>query len=647
MSPDTGLLHWPPCFFGVAIPDGAACGDAGCGSLPVTQPLLSCRAFVAGSFVFVSSIVVAPRAWSADPIPQVVVTATRTPQPSDAVIADVVVIDAEQIARAGPIGLGELLQRHAGAELSTNGGPGQVSGVFLRGTNTNHVVVLVDGVRINSATSGTNALEHLPLAQIERIEVLRGPASSLYGADAIGGVIQIFSRVDDGISGGISAGSERRREAHAGIGRGGNNVGDTAWSLHAGALDGRAFSATNATHPFSFNPDDDPYRDTHASARVQHRWADGHRITLRGMVSDAATHFDAGLGSDPVNKQRLSSIALESEDRLGDGWRSTLRLARGADHSTTSGAFASTFDTDQDQLSWQHDFTLATINWSAGAEWRREKVESDTAFTQTSRHIESLFVAAQRAIDALQLEGSLRDDRNSQFGSHTTGRVGIGYAITPELRATAAAGTAFRAPTFNDLYFPSQFGFSGNPNLKPERSRGVDAGLRYRSGGTTLSASAFHNRIVDLIAVDPTFSTVINVNRARIRGTTLAAAQVWGPWRGDVEWTHQSPRDADTGLLLVRRARDHGRIGLAYDAGVWRVGFDVTASGGRFDSAANTPDSRMGGYGIVALHANWTVMPDVTVGARVLNALDKRYEIAQGYNTAPRLFVLSLDAAWR
>src|SRR5262249_17891700 len=151
----------------------------------------------------------------------------------------------------------------------------------------------------------------------------------------------------------------------------------------------------------------------------------------------------------------------------------------------------------------------------------------------------------------------------------------------------------------------------------------------------------------DLIAVDPTFSTVINVNRARIHGTTLAAAQVWGAWRGDVEWTHQSPRDADTDLLLVRRARDHGRVGLAYDTGVWHAGLDVIASGFRFDSAANAPDSRMGGYGIVALHAGWTVVPDVSIGVRVTNALDKRYELAKGYNTPPRLVVLSVDAAWR
>ena len=212
----------------------------------------------------------------------------------------------------------ELLQRHAGAELSANGGPGQVSGIFLRGTNTNHVVLLIDGVRVNSATTGTNALEHVPLSQIERIEVLRGPASSLYGADAIGGVIQIFTRTVDGIRAKAGVGSDRLRELSAGIGR---VVGDTSWSLHAGGVDVEAFSATNSTHPFSFNPDDDPYRNVNVNARVQHRWAEGHRITLRGLATRATTHFDAG---------RAATTSTSS------GWRASRSRATTA--SATFGA---------------------------------------------------------------------------------------------------------------------------------------------------------------------------------------------------------------------------------------------------------------------------------------------------------------------
>jgi vitamin B12 transporter len=575
---------------------------------------------------------------------RVIVTAARAPQSADQLIADVVVIDAEQIARAGPIGLGELLQRHAGAELSANGGPGQVSGVFLRGTNTNHVVLLIDGVRVNSATTGTNALEHVPLAQIERIEVLRGPASSLYGADAIGGVIQIFTRTVNGVTAKAGAGSDRLRELNVGIGR---VAGDTSWSLAAGALDVRAFSATNESHPFSFDPDRDPYRNANVNARVMHRWAEGHRVTLRGLATRATTHFDGTPGADDVNRQRVSSVALESDDRLSEAWRSTFRLARGSDHLRTEGGFPSTFDTDQDQLTWQNDVKLGAVDAIAGAEWRREGVTSDTAYTQTSRRIASLFGGARATMNALQLEGSLRTDRNSQFGTHTTGRIGAGYALTPAWRATAAAGTAFRAPTFNDLYFPLSFGFSGNPNLKPERSRGVDAALRYASGGTTVSIGAFHNRIVDLIAVDPTFTTVVNVNRARIRGTTLAASHQGANWNAAFEWTHQDPRDADSGTLLVRRARNHGRAGAAVDIGPVRTGVDLHASDARFDSAANLAGTRMGGYGVLTVHATWSLTPDVRLGARIINAADKHYEVAQGYNTAPRQVVVSVDVALR
>lgn len=603
------------------------------------------RALAAGFVVFVSAFAAAPPSWSAESIPQVVITANRVPQAADTVVADLVVIDAAQIARAGPIGLAELLQRHAGAEISQNGGPGQPSGVFLRGTNTSHVVVLVDGVRLNSSTTGTNALEHLPLAQIERIEVLRGPASSLYGADAIGGVVQIFTRAPDGISAGLSIGSDHRGEVRAGIGR---TTGDWSWSLNAGGLDVRSFSSTNAANTFLFNPDDDPYRDKQANGAVQWRWAEGHRLSVRGVVSNATTHFDDGPGNDdPINQQRLSTLALQSEDRFSDIWRSTVRLARGSDHLTTTGSFPGTFNTDQNQLTWQNDLKLFSVDWSAGVEWRREEVTSDVAYTQTSRTTGSLFLAGQRTFDALQLEGSLRGDHDSQFGSRSTGRIGAGWMITPDWRISGAAGTAFRAPSFNDLYFPLSFGFSGNPDLKPERSRGVDAALRYRNGGTTVSLTAFNNQIDDLIAVDPTFSTVINVNHARIHGITLAAAQLWGAWRADFEWTHQDPRDTDSGNLLVRRARDHGRAGLAYDTGMWRLGGELTATSERFDSTANTAASRMGGYGLLSLYANWSVMPEVTLGLRVLNATDKRYEIAQGYNTAPRQFMLTADAVWK
>jgi vitamin B12 transporter len=495
-------------------------------------------------------------------------------------------------------------------------------------------------VRINSATTGTNALEHLPLAQIERIEVLRGPASSLYGADAVGGVIQIFTRSGRGLQARVSVGSDSLRDAAVGLG---GQAGDTRWSLQAGAQSVRAFSATNAANTFSFNDDRDPYRNRHAGVKLQHTLADGHSLGLQALASDAVTHFDAGPGSDDLNRQRITSLAVDSRNRIAANWQSLLRVARGSDHLDTEGAFPSRFTTEQDQLTWQHDVRALGADWAGGLEWRRETVGGDTAYSQTSRRIASVFGGAGTRLGAHAIEGSLRLDRNSQFGSRGTGRLGYAFDVAPAWRLAASAGTAFRAPSFNDLYFPLSFGFSGNAQLRPERSRGGDLALRYAQADTAASLTLFAQRIRDLIAVDPTFSTVINVQRAQIRGATLAGRQALGAWRVDGELTWQQARDADTDALLVRRARHHGRAGVAWAPGAWQIGVDLAGAGARFDSAANTAASRMGGYVLVDAYARWALQPGLAVAGRLRNVGDKHYELAQGYNTAPRQFVLTLE----
>ncbi len=573
-------------------------------------------------------------------LPGVVVTATRTPQPIASVLADLRVISSAEIERAGAASLAELLQRAGGVEITANGGAGQPSGVFVRGSNPNHVVVLIDGVRVASATTGANAFEHIPLAQIERIEILRGPASSLYGADAIGGVIQIFTRQGgERASARLGAGSRRTRDASASIGRALRDA--TKASLDVGWRDTRSFSATNEANAFSFDPDDDPHRNANLGLHVEHEWAAGHSVALRALGSASRTHFDSGPGTDDLSRQRLASVTIESRDRIAPDWQSQLRIAQGSDHLDFEGAFAGSFDTDQLQLGWQNDIGP----FVAGAEWRREKVGGSTAYTSTRRDIRSLFGAYSTALDALSLHASLRHDDNSQFGGRSTGNLALGWRIAPAWRVAASAGTAFRAPSFNDLYFPDSFGFSGNPGLAPERSRSAEASLRYDGGATTAAVVVFENRIRDLIAVDPTFTTVVNVNRARIRGATLQAAHTTAAWSARAEWTHQQPIDADAGTRLVRRARNHASASLAANAGAWRYGVEWVASGARFDSAANTPASRMGGYALLNLHAMYALTPQWSLLARIDNAVDKRYELAQGYNTARRAAFVAVEYA--
>jgi vitamin B12 transporter len=573
----------------------------------------------------------------------VVVTATRLPQPADRVLADVRVIDAEAIAAAGTATLAELLQARAGVEISSNGGPGQVSAVFLRGSNANHVVVLVDGVRLQSATTGTTAFEHIPLAQIERIEVLRGPASSLYGADAIGGVIQIFTRRRDASANAqLGLGSRRTRDTAAGFDR---RWGDTRLGLQAAWRSTGGFSATNATHAFSFEPDDDSDRNRSLGLHLEHEWASGQSLALRGLHSDSRTQFDAGPGTDDRNRQRLSTIALESRNRVSADWSSRLLVARGADHADTQGAFPSAFDTDQDQLGWQNDLAVSGGALALGAEWRRDKVGGSTAYTVARRIVRSVYASYDAESAPHSMQASLRHDANSQFGGRTTGTLRSGWHFAPGRRASASAGHAFKAPSFNDLYFPLSFGFSGNPQLRPERSRSSSLALRRAQGNASAGLTLFHTRIRDLIAVDPSFTTVVNVADARIRGATLDAAWSTPAWQLRGEWTAQQASDVATGTRLPRRARHHGSASIDHAWSSWRGGIDLVAAGSRFDDVANSPDARMGGYLIAHLH----VAQDLGAGwqwtARIENVADKAYELARGYNTPRRGLFVALKYA--
>lgn len=577
---------------------------------------------------------------------RIVVTAARFAQPLDAVLGDVRVIERETIERAGPIGLPELLRRHAGAEIAVNGGPGQVSAVFLRGSNANHVVLLVDGVRVNSATTGTNAFEHLPLEQIERIEVLRAPASALYGADAIGGVIQVFTR--DGRAGASAtagAGSDGLRKASAGLGA---KLGKAQFALQAGVTRSGGFSATNAdAGPWTFDPDDDGHRNANLGASLSSEWAAGHRIRLAGQWSSSRTEFDAGPGGNDRNRQRLANLSLTSTDRLADGWTSVARIARGSDRIETEGSYPGRFATEQDQVGWQHEIDAAGARWVAGLEWRRESVDSTTAYTTTERTVRSLHGGVSATLGAHALQASLRHDDDSQFGGHATGQLAWGLRLAPGWRASASIATAFKAPSFNDLYYPLEWGFSGNPALRPEKSRGAELSTRYERGGLRYGATLFENRIRDLIAIDPGFTTVINVNQARIRGLTLDGRWQFTRWHAAAEWTLQRPEDRATGLQLVRRAKQHGSASVGYSAGSWEAGAELTATGARFDRASNEPSSRMGGYALVNLHARVPLSGGWALAARLDNVADRDHEFARGYQTAGRSAFVALEWSQR
>jgi vitamin B12 transporter len=570
----------------------------------------------------------------------VVVTATRIPQPVSSLLSDVRIIDSTDIANAGTQSLIELLQAQGGVEIATNGGPGQVSGVFMRGTNANHVVVLIDGVRVNSATSGTTAFENIPLNQIERIEIVRGPVSSLYGADAIGGVIQIFTR-QGGNRTSLFAGLGTWNTQHysAGFAR---EFGATRLSIQAGYEDTQAFSATNDRNAFSFNPDNDPYRNKNLGANLSHTWAPDQELALRALVSEGAAHFDSGPGSDDVNHQRLATYALESRNKLFADWSSTLRLARGTDDIQTLGSFPGGFRTDQNQVSWQNNIAAGGGQIALGLEYRRENVDSSTDYSLTSRTIRSVFAGYSGVFGANLLQASARRDDNSQFGARNTGNLAYGYRITPDWRVSASAGTAFKAPSFNDLYYVSPY-FSGNPELKPERATSRELAANYDNGRERAGLTLYQSQIRDLIAVDPTFSTVINVNEAKIRGGNLHIGADVADYRLKAEVTREEATDAATGNLLPRRAKTFGTLSMARTVGALRFGAEIVASGERFDTVSNSASSRLAGYALLNVRASYAFSTDYAVSVRWNNVLDKEYELARGYNTPGSNVFVSLE----
>jgi vitamin B12 transporter len=568
---------------------------------------------------------------------EVVVTATRIPQKLSESNQHVTVITAQEIASGGYSSLADILQARGGVEITNSGGRGQPSAVFIRGAEARHTLVLIDGLRIGSATAGGTAFEHLPLNQIDRIEIVPGAMSSLYGSDAIGGVIQIFTRKEgSGNSAKIGAGSYGTREASAAFGR---RMNDTEFSLGVGIVESRGFDATKPNTPFGqHNSDSDGYRNRNFSARLAHALGGGDEVGLTAFHSEGAAHFDAGTATDDVNRQTLSAFSIYGRKHVASNWTSTLRLGSTRDHSSTVGAFPGFFQTGQRQAVWQNDVNIALGTLTGGIEYLGQQVKSDTVFKQTERTVKSVFGGYRGTFGAHHLQFNARHDETSQFGAHDTGLLGYSYRLTQALKIRAAGGTAFRAPTFNDLYFPDQapFFFS-NPNLRPERSRSREIGVDYEAGRQRLALTVFEQKIADLITIvtDPaTFvSTTQNLDRVRIQGVEIAYQGVIDGWQTRADITLQDPKDEATGAQLRRRAREHGTFAAKKTFGPWALGAEVVAAGNRFDSTTEAPNSRMHGYALINLTAGYALTRDWSVNARWNNIFDREYELVQFFNT--------------
>ncbi len=576
----------------------------------------------------------------------IVVTATRTARTQDQTLAAVTVIDRAQIQRLQPASLPDLLTGRAGISLANNGGVGKSTSLFLRGTESDHVLVLVDGIRIDSATSGGASLQDIPVEQIERVEIVRGPFSSLYGSEALGGVIQVFTRRPQGpfaANASVAVGSQDTQRLSAGVG----GRGQRGWyAINAAHQDTDGINAYRGTR--NFDPDEDGYRNSSLTLQGGWRFSDRWDADLRALRAQGNNEYDGSTNNEADTVQQV--VGGRVRYTPGERLKLTAGVGTSADLSENflDGVYSSTFDTRREVASLQADVGVGAGLLTLGFDWLHDQVDSNTDYARDRRINRGAFAQWQQTLRAQSLQASVRRDDDSQFGGETTGSVLWGWNFTEQLRLSASYGTAFKAPTFNELYFPGY----GNPDLGPETSRSVEVGVRGEHGrgpgrAITWSLNAFDTKIDDMIAFDSTLGDSggpNNIDRARIQGVEAVVGAQLAGWDLHTSLTWLDPRNdgdnANHDKVLPRRARQSGRVDADRRFGDFSIGASVTGAGERYDNLANT--TRMGGYGLVGLRAGYVFTDAWSVQASADNVFDKRYETAALYNQPGRSWLLTL-----
>lgn len=568
----------------------------------------------------------------------IIVTATRTAQTADETLASVTVITREDIEQRQAHSVQDVLRGVPGISIANSGGPGKTTSVFMRGAESDHLLVLVDGVKVGSATAGSTAFQNIPIEQIDRIEIVRGPHSSLYGSEAIGGVIQIFTRKGGGTLKpffSVGGGSYNTYTASAGVSGGGQH----GWfNLSASNFDTVGFDAcrseavANFAGCFTDEPDKDGYRNSSGTLRAGYRFENGIEVDAHALRATGNSEFDGGFQNEAESVQQILGGTMHISP--SDIWHITLALGRGQDESDNfkDGVFVSRFDTERDTFSWQNDLSITEEHLlSLGFDYRDDQIDSTTSFAVTSRDYKGLFVQYQGNVGRHDLQLSLRRDDIERLGKHSTGGLAWGYPLSKTLRLTANYGTAFKAPTFNELYFP---GF-GNAALLPEESRSLELGLSGKIDQGRWSLNAFETRVDNLIAADASAGfTAANIEEARIRGLEAVLTQQLKGWDFNTNLTLLDPVNRSSGTnhgnLLVRRAEQSLRLDVDRSTGKLRYGATVFAEGRRFDNLANT--RKLGGYAIVDLRTEYAFAKNWRLQARIENLFDKDYETASFFN---------------
>jgi len=574
------------------------------------------------------------------------VTATRTAQTVDETLAAVTVITREDIDNLQDQDLTELLDGLPGLTVTNSGGLGKTAGIRLRGTGTGHTLVIIDGVRIGSATLGEAALQHLPLQHIDRIEIVRGPLSHLYGADAVGGVIQIFTRKgqqETQVNAEIGYGSHDTSSGSLGIS---GSHKDTSYNLQVSQLKSDGFSTLKNN-----NSDKDGYRNQSFAAQLEHQFSNNLKLGINILHADGDTEYDSNWvpASDYNTDFLQQSVSGKLEYSPTEWWDLSISGGETKDETTnlTDGTFSSFFDTERRQASWQNNFFIGnTAILTLGIDFLRDKVAGSSTYSEDKRHNTGYFIQYQRTIGANNITLALRHDDSDAYENSSTGNIAWGYTLSEHLQLHASYGKAFTAPTFNDLYYVDPWGSNGNNQLTPEKSKSIEFGLKGKQGWGHWNLNVFRTSIKDLISwvETPPGSWIYrpqNVNSARIKGLEASINSTLAGWDIAGNLTLLDPRDRTTDKQLVYRNKRTLRVDVDRTFGKTNIGATLQARSYSYKDTQNT--QRASGFGTVDLRASHQLTANWKIKGEISNLFDKDYETIKGYNTEDRALFVAIS----
>lgn len=594
--------------------------------------------------LMVSAFPAAAQSAESASLPPVVVTASRLPQLQSETLPHTTVITSQQIRDSQGVDLPALLAREAGLQITQNGGPGAATGMFLRGADTRQTLVMIDGVPMTKQdATGSVSIEHLMLDQIDRIEVVRGNVSSMYGSGAVGGVIQIFTKAASGAPG-VSATAEagsRGTYRLAASTRGTSDGLNYGLAVSDYRTDG--FSAMNARQIPTANPDKDGYRNQTVNGSVAKIWREGQELGLRFSNAIGNADYDASGGTTKKHQTRteVTAMTLFSHNRITDDWLSRLSFSQFSDDSlsrvTDTSVSRERYQTRTQTAEWSNELTLSS-SWRATAgasrQWQSFISEPSVVRSEYERSAYSMFGGLQGNVDRHQFQFNARHDETGSL-SADSGYAGYGYQLDEHLKLIASVSNAFSAPPLGYL-----FGAYGNAALKPEYSRSVEAGLQYSDGPSIVRATVFQTRTTDQFQwVTTDFVTfdgeLRNVKKTRNQGLELSAVRPLANWQLRASLTLQDPVDLATDERLIRRPRVLGSLGATNTFDHWRIGADLSYTGSRYDyDLAGTTTAAA--YWLANLTARYQIDKHLSAFGRIENVFDENYQTAWGYRQPAR-----------